>query len=90
MDEPKVWKASRDREISNASSESPSFEIAHTQLGHLKLVGFEAAVEQIVRRVLDKELTQAIQRPKIYPQIVCWTCRKHGHYSRDCKFNQRN
>ena len=90
MDEPKVWKARSDREISKPPSKSTPFEIAHTHLGQLKLVGFEATVEQIVKRVMEKELKQTTQKTKIYPQIVCWTCKTQGHYSRDCRFNQRN
>ena len=94
MDQPKIWKARRDREFANPASKYTPFEIAYTHLGHLKLVGFKVSVEKIVREMLERELKPLVERfiKKIetYPRIVCWTCKNRGHYSRDCKFNKRN
>jgi len=92
MDQPKVWRSSGNCERKCPPSQYTTFEISHTRLGDLNLVGFEGAVEGIVKRVLEKELktlvNKIIRQKKPHPRVVCWTCKCQGHYSRDCKKNQ--
>ena len=68
------------------------FGLSESTLGKLNLVGFEEAVEKVVRQVCkcqfetlsyllfgEKQIESTYQTES-HPQIVCRTCKGLGHY----------
>ena len=100
MDEPKIWKFRGHQNSLNYPLKNTPFELSESTLGELNLVGFEEAVEKIVKRVYKchleispdllfgkKQIESACQTESC-PQIVCRTCKGLGHYSRDCEVSK--
>jgi hypothetical protein len=100
MDHSRVWKSRGHRGLINYPLKYTPFGLSENNLGKLNLVGFEETVEKIVRRICKCQLTPLIQsssgrkriestcQKETRPQIVCWTCKGLGHYSRDCAENK--
>ena len=100
MDQPRIWKSRGHRESLNFPFKYTPFGLSESPLGELQIVGFEEAVEKIVKEIckcqlkplvdLSVEKKQSLNtcQQEAYPQIVCWTCKGLGHYSKDCELNK--
>jgi hypothetical protein len=97
MDQPRIWKSRGHRESLNYPLKYTPFGLSKSTLGELNLVGFEEAVERIVKRVckchlettpdslFEKKQIESACQTESRPQIVCRNCKGLGHYSRDCE-----
>ena len=100
MDQPKIWKSRGHRDSLNYHFKYTPFGLSESTLGELNLVGFEEIIEMIVKRVckgqlgtladppFDKKQSVSTCQTESYPQIVCWTCKGLGHFSKDCELNK--
>ena len=100
MDEPKIWKSRGHQNLLNYPLKYTPFGLSESILGELNLVGFEEAVEKIVKRVckchleispdvlFEKKPIESACQTESRPQIVCQTCKGLGHYSRDCEVSK--
>ena len=100
MDQPIIWKSRGHRENLNFPFKYTPFGLSESPLGEVQLVGFEEAVEKIVKRICKcqfktlsdplsgKKRIESVCQTESRPQIVCWTCKGLGHYSKDCELNK--
>lgn len=90
-------------EVLRASKYPPRqtpFGILKNNLGEFNPIGFEEAIERIVKRVcecqfktrvdplLEKKQIESTCQSQSHPQIVCWICKGLGHCSRDYEVNK--
>ena len=83
MAQPKVWKSRGHRNSLNHASKYTPFELSQTHLRNLNLVGFEEAVERIVKQVLEKEWKTSVSH-KHPPLCVIVRVRAYGSHVLVC------
>ena len=93
MNSTKVWKGDRENYTPNYNFNYRPFGLSKSQLKKVNSLGYEEAVNRILKQVRELELiTQEDLIIRECPfdknnprnNIVCWTCKRLGHYSRDC------
>ena len=92
MDQPKVLKSKGHWNLLNYPFQYRSFKNFEPNLGELNLIGFEEAVERVVKQIckcqliedslFKKKPIESVCQTESHPQIMCWTCNGMGHYSR--------
>ena len=94
---PKIWKSRSHQSSLNYPLKYTPFGLSESTLGELNLVGFEEAVERIVKRVckchfetlpdllFEEKQIESVCQTGSRPQIMCRTCKGLGHYSMDCE-----
>ena len=56
MDQPRIWKSRGHRESLNFPFKYTPFGLSESPLGELQIVGFEEAIEKIVKRICKCQL----------------------------------
>ena len=100
MDQPQIRKSGGHPESLNFPFKYTPFGLSESPLGELQIGGFEEVIEKIVKGIckcqlepladlsVEKKQSLNFSQQGTYPQIVCWTCKGLGHYSKDCELNK--